>query len=114
MSIMDIIVLVFGMLSTTITSIMYLPQVIKVYKTNKTDELSLMTFMGSLTASLLWTIYAILMLINGFVLKSENPLISALPVLICNSILIILMSYIIFKKIKNDKQKKKNVAKEKQ
>ncbi|MGL4948429.1 MAG: SemiSWEET family sugar transporter [Mycoplasma sp.] len=108
MSIMDIVVLCIGMASTTITSVMYLPQVYKVYKTNETASLSLPTFCGSFVASCLWSLYAILMLINGYLIATtgSDPLIAALPVLVCNVILIVLMSYIIYKKVKNDKTAK--------
>lgn len=49
-----------GMVATTLTGISVLPQIIKTWKTKKTDDLSLWMYVISVTSVSLWIIYAVL------------------------------------------------------
>jgi MtN3 and saliva related transmembrane protein len=64
----------------------FVPQVYKVYKTKKTEDLSLSTFLLFCIGIVLWTIY-------GFYIQS-------LPVILANSITFALAFYILLMKIR--------------
>lgn len=69
------------------TTIAFLPQAIKVYRTNQTSDLSLGTFIIFLFGVILWTTY-------GFLINSKC-------LIITNLFQIILIIYIIYKIYKN-------------
>lgn len=76
-----------GFVAAFLTTVAFVPQVIKVYKTNKTEDLSLLTFSMFSTGVFLWLIY-------GLYIESY-------PVIIANIITFILAMYILVKIIKN-------------
>lgn len=77
---------VFGFLAAGIGIVMFMPQAISVYKTKNTKSLSLFSFTLFTLASLLWTIYGVLLI--------------ALPIIIVNVVLLLLNSFIVIMKIK--------------
>lgn len=105
-SVMDIFVFIFGMASTIFTSVMNMPLAWKVFKTKNTTSLSITTLFLTLTACIIWVIYAVLMIIDGYVISYTDPLLASLPILISNGILTFLMWYMITVKMRNDKKEK--------
>lgn len=83
-----------GYLAAFLTTSGFLPQVIQVYKTNRTEDLSLKTFSMLSLGVLMWFIYGV-----GL---------TAYPIIIANGITLILVSYIMFKIIINEKNNKKH------
>lgn len=65
----------------------FIPQAFKVFKTQKTDDLSVGTFLLLCAGILLWDIYGIL--------------IGSLPIIVANSITFLLAFYILFVIVKN-------------
>ncbi len=84
---------VIGYIAAAFTTIAYIPQSVKVYKTRKTTDISLGMFSLMTAGVLLWFIYGIL--------------ISSLPVMIANFITFALSLYIFIMKIKLDYRQKK-------
>ena len=74
---------IFGYLAAFLTTVAFIPQVIKIYKTNKTKDLSLPTFLMFTLGVFCWLIY-------GLYLNSY-PMIAANIITLCLSI------YILFK-----------------
>ncbi|MBI3600284.1 MAG: SemiSWEET transporter [Nitrospinae bacterium] len=73
-----------GLLAATLTTISFLPQVIKILKTRHTKDISLLMYIGFTTGVLLWLIYGILL--------------KELPIIIGNGItLIFVIIMLIFK-----------------
>ena len=80
---MDLIIYL-GLLAGILTTISVLPQVIKSWKTKKTNDLSLSMYLILTTGVTLWIIY-------GLITKD-------LPVLLANSATLILLLFVIFLK----------------
>lgn len=78
--------LIIGIMAGTLTTIAFLPQVIKIYKTKNTKDLSIATFCIFSLGVLLWLVY-------GLMLKE-------LPIIIANSITFILILLIVMMKFK--------------
>jgi len=78
---------IIGFSAGILTTIAFLPQAIKVYKTNQTNDLSLGTFIIFFFGVILWTTY-------GFLINSKC-------LIITNLFQIILIIYIIYKIFKN-------------
>jgi len=76
-----------GLSAATLTTISFIPQVIKVWKTKKTKDISLRMYIIFCTGMALWLIY-------GIMLKE-------IPIILANSITIILASIILFFKIRH-------------
>lgn len=76
-----------GFIAATLTTIAFIPQVVKIYKTNQTDDLSLSTFSLFTTGVFLWLIYGLF--------------IQSYPIIFANIITFILAFYILFKIIQN-------------
>lgn len=76
-----------GYLAAILTTISFLPQAIKVYKTNHTKDLSLGMFIIFCSGVFLWLIYGVL--------------INNLPIIFANIVTFVLAGYILIKKIKN-------------
>lgn len=74
-----------GMIAGTLTTVSFIPQVIKVWKTKKTRDISLAMFAILLTGSILWLIY-------GFMMKD-------IPLILTNIIIFLLGSIILYFKI---------------
>jgi MtN3 and saliva related transmembrane protein len=75
-----------GLAAGTCTTISFLPQVIKTFKTKETKDLSLSMYIVLVTGMLLWTIYGIL--IKDF------------PVILANSISLLLATTVLILKVK--------------
>lgn len=76
-----------GYFAAVCTTVAYIPQVVKVYKTKSTNDISLGMFSLMTLGIFCWMIY-------GF-------LIDALPVILANLITLFLSSYIFIMKLKN-------------
>lgn len=79
----------FGFLAAFLTTLAFIPQVIKVYKTNKTEDLSSSTFLMFTIGIFCWLMYGILL--NSY------------PMILANSITVVLAFYILIKILKNKK-----------
>ena len=77
---------VLGFLAAILTTVAFIPQVVKVYKTKETKSISLSMYMVFSVGVLLWFIY-------GFHLNS-------LPMILANGITLLSSIYILFMKIK--------------
>lgn len=77
---------IIGLLAGVFTTIAYIPQVIKSWKTKKTGDISIYMFMTLVIGLILWLIYGIL--------------INSLPLIIANSIVVVLAFSILMMKIK--------------
>jgi len=77
---------VLGFLAAILTTLSFLPQVIKIYKSKETKSISFAMYVVLSLGVLLWLIY-------GIHLKS-------MPMIIANTITLILTIYILFMKIK--------------
>lgn len=78
--------LTIGLIAGSLCAISFLPQVIKIYRTKRVEDLSLVTFSVFSLGVFLWLIYGIL--------------IRELPVVLTNSLVLILSLLIIAMKIK--------------
>jgi MtN3 and saliva related transmembrane protein len=77
---------IIGLLAGTLTTLSFLPQVVKAARTKETKDLSLSMYIVLATGIFLWTIYGIL--------------IEALPVILANGISFILAAIVLILKIK--------------
>ncbi len=77
---------IIGLIAGTCTTISFLPQVIKTFKTKETKDISLSMYIVLATGIFLWTIYGIL--------------IESLPVILANSISFVLATIILILKTK--------------
>jgi len=75
-----------GILAGTLTTVAFLPQVIKAYKSKETKDLSLVMFIIFSSGLILWIVY-------GLMAK-------ALPVILANSVTLLLCFYLIYLKVK--------------
>lgn len=80
-------IIIIGLLAATCTTLSFLPQVIKIVKTRKTSDLSLLMCVILTTGILLWALYGLLTM--------------DLPVLLANSITFILALIVLILKIKH-------------
>ena len=78
---------IIGLSAAFLSSISMIPQVIKVYRTKKTENLSLGAFSVLAVGLFLWFIYGIM--------------IKAMPVIIGNVLGLLLVCYIVIMKIRN-------------
>ena len=83
---MKMISLVIGLSAGILCMISFLPQIIKIVRTKKTEDLSLVTFSLLSLGVFLWLIYGIL--------------INSLPIILSNSVIFILSLLIVVMKIK--------------
>lgn len=74
--------LVLGLLAGTLTTISFLPQVIKAFKTKHTRDLSFPTFLLLVLGIVLWIIYGILIRQIPIVLSNAAAFILVLSILI--------------------------------
>jgi len=79
----------FGYIAATLTTISFLPQVIKIYKTNNINGLSLKMYLLFFIGVLFWLIYGIML--------------GQYPIVIANFITLILSGFILFKIIQKSK-----------
>jgi len=78
----------FGYLAAFCTTASFLPQVIKVFKTKHTKDISLGMFLLMTAGVSFWLIYGLL--------------ISSPPIIMANSVTVVLSFYILFMKLKLD------------
>jgi len=78
--------LMLGTTAAFLTTISFLPQVIKAHKTRETKDLSLVMYILFSIGLMLWTIY-------GFLLNSA-------PIIAANAITLMMCSYIVYLKVK--------------
>ena len=81
-----------GSIAAFLTTVAFVPQAYKVYKTNQTKGLSLFLFLIFSLGVFMWLIYGIM---------KEDP-----PIMIANSITLFLSLYILYKKISIDNSEK--------
>jgi MtN3 and saliva related transmembrane protein len=81
-----------GSIAAFLTTVAFVPQAYKVYKTNQTKDLSLFLFLIFSLGVFMWLIYGIM--------KED------LPIIIANSITLFLSLYILYKKISIDNSEK--------
>ncbi|MFZ2322835.1 MAG: SemiSWEET transporter [Ignavibacteriaceae bacterium] len=77
-----------GYLAAMCTTIAFIPQAIKVFKTNQTKDISMGMFLLMNIGLIFWTVYGIM--------------IFSYPIIIANLLTLILALYILFMKIKLD------------
>ncbi len=82
------LIIYLGLLAGTLTTISFLPQVIKTFKTRKTDDISILMYIILCSGTFLWLAY-------GFFIKD-------IPLLVANSITFIFAFSILILKIKNN------------
>jgi len=78
--------LILGILAGTLTTISFIPQVIKIYKSKDAKDLSIATFFIFSLGVSLWLLYGVL--------------IQEWPIILANAITLVLISLIIIMKIK--------------
>jgi MtN3 and saliva related transmembrane protein len=83
---LKIVTEIFGYSAACLTTIAFLPQVIKTIRLKKTDEISLVMYILFCAGLLCWLIYGVL--------------ISNIPLIIANGITLFLATIILFLKIK--------------
>lgn len=83
-------VITIGLLAATFTTIAFLPQAIKTLKTKKARDLSLLTYIILAVGLLLWLVYGLL--------------IGDLPIIMANSISVVLIIAVLIFKIKYDNE----------
>ena len=81
-----------GSIAAFLTTVAFVPQAYKVYKTNQTKDLSLFLFLIFSLGVIMWLIYGIM--------KEDSP------IMIANSITLFLSLYILYKKISIDNSEK--------
>lgn len=84
MSFTDII----GIIAGSLTTMSFFPQVHKVYKTKKTDDLSLLMFLFTFIGMSIWIIYGVILM--------------QLPIILANSISVCMAFYILIMKVRNN------------
>ena len=83
---MEFLINVIGYLAAFIGSVMFMPQVIKTWKTKETKSLSLLSYSLLVAVSLLWLIYGILLMAG--------------PIIVVNFILLCLSTFIVILKLR--------------
>jgi MtN3 and saliva related transmembrane protein len=74
-----------GLLGSFLSSITFLPQVLKVYKTQSAKDLSLNMLLIILTSTIVWLVYGIFR--------------NLMPVIICNAIIMLFSGWLIWFKL---------------
>lgn len=82
---------IIGFVAAFCTTLAFVPQAIKVYKTKKTDDISFGMFLLMCVGVALWDVY-------GFIIGS-------IPVIMANSMTLLLAVYIFIMKIKHEREK---------
>ncbi len=81
--------LIVGILAGVLCTVSFLPQAIKIFKTKRAGDLSLITFVALCFGILLWLIYGIM--------------IKELPIILANAAMLVLALLIVVMKIKYSK-----------
>lgn len=80
------IVLIIGSLAATLTTVSFLPQVIKAHRTKHTKDLSLVMYVMTVFGLAFWLVYGLFL--------------NSLPIILANAITLVLCSYTLYLKIK--------------
>lgn len=78
---------ILGFAAATLTTAAFVPQAVKVYKSKKTEDLSLGLFAMLFVGVFLWLVYGLL--------------ISSIPVIAANAVTLLLVAYILWMKIRS-------------
>ncbi len=78
-----------GLFGSFLSSVTFIPQVIKVYRTQSAKDLSLLMLFIILTSTVVWLVYGIALWL--------------LPVIICNAIIFLLSGWLILFKLREKK-----------
>jgi len=78
---------IIGYLAAFFTTVAFIPQVYKIFKTNQTEDISLALFVTFCLGVVLWLVYGILL--------------SSMPMIFANSVTLSLTLYILYKIISN-------------
>ncbi|MBW2976170.1 SemiSWEET transporter [Candidatus Woesearchaeota archaeon] len=73
---------ILGLAAGTLTTIAFLPQVIKTWKTKSTGDLSLVMIIGFCAGIILWLVYGILLASLPIILANAATFVLALTILI--------------------------------
>lgn len=79
-------VTVIGLMAATLTSLAFLPQAIKVWRTRSTRDISLIMFSVMTTGIVLWLIYGLL--------------VADLPLICANAVTLPMAAYVLFAKLR--------------
>ena len=80
-------ILIIGLLAGLCTTLSFVPQIVKIYRTKRTRDLSLSTYVLLSAGLFLWIVYGIVL--------------NQVPIILPNVIVLIMSLYIIILKIKN-------------
>jgi MtN3 and saliva related transmembrane protein len=83
---MDLVTLI-GSAAATLTTVAFIPQVAKAHRSRETKDLSLLMYLLSFAGLSLWTVYGLCLL--------------SLPIILANTITLVLCSYLIYLKLKH-------------
>jgi MtN3 and saliva related transmembrane protein len=82
-----------GYLAAALTTVSFIPQVIKIYKTQETAGISLVMYLVFVSGIIMWLLY-------GFFLDE-------LPIILANSVTLLLSGYILFMKVTEGRREKR-------
>lgn len=77
-----------GYLAAVLTTVSFVPQVVKIYKTRETAGISLVMYLVFVSGIVMWLLY-------GFFLGE-------LPIILANSVTLLLSGYILWMKVANE------------
>ncbi|MDD5593335.1 MAG: SemiSWEET transporter [Candidatus Margulisbacteria bacterium] len=78
--------LIIGSLAATLTTVAFLPQVIKAHETKHTKDLSLIMYVLLAIGLVLWTVYGLFL--------------ASLPIILANTVTLVLCFYLLYLKAK--------------
>jgi len=87
-----------GMVAGTLTTLSFLPQVIKVWRCGSTSDISLAMFLGLCVGVALWLVYGVMLM--------------AWPVILANGATLVLAGLILIKKLRDLRQEKRRPSEE--
>jgi MtN3 and saliva related transmembrane protein len=74
-----------GYLAAALTTVSFIPQVIKIYKTGETNGISLAMYLVFVSGIVMWLLYGIFL--------------GELPIILANAVTLLLSGYILFMKV---------------
>jgi MtN3 and saliva related transmembrane protein len=77
------VITVVGLLAGSLTTISFLPQAIKTWKTKSTEDISLVMFVCFCTGVILWMVYGLYTENSPVFLANFATFILAFPILVC-------------------------------
>lgn len=79
-------IFIIGSLAATLTTVAFLPQVIKAHETKHTKDLSLIMYVLLAIGLVLWTVYGLFLM--------------SLPIILANTVTLVLCFYLLYLKVK--------------